>query len=70
MKDKPEKAENLDLEVLNHALSFQIKNIGVKNFESMALFDGVMDRLLTVQLLLNRVYSQKGDLNELLNILE
>jgi hypothetical protein len=38
LKYKPEKAENLDLEVLTYALSFEIKNIGVKNFESMALF--------------------------------
>jgi hypothetical protein len=39
----------LDLEVLNDALSFEIKNIGVKIFESMVMFDGVMDRLLNIR---------------------
>jgi hypothetical protein len=38
------------LEVLNHALSFVIKTIGVKIFESMAMFDGLMDRLLIMHL--------------------
>ncbi len=32
-----EKAEILDLEVMNDALSFAIKNTGVKFFESMAI---------------------------------
>jgi hypothetical protein len=41
LKYKPEKAENLDLEVLTYALAFEIKNIGVKNFESMAVLANV-----------------------------
>jgi hypothetical protein len=44
-----EKAETLVLEVLNDALSFEIKkNIGVKIFESITILDGLMDRLLSV----------------------
>jgi hypothetical protein len=53
LKDKLEWVKPLDLEVFDDALSFGIKNIGVKIFESMTMFDGVMDRLLTKSACLN-----------------
>jgi hypothetical protein len=48
LNDKVEKAKNLNLEVFNDALSFEIKNMGVKVFESMTMFDGAVDRLLII----------------------
>lgn len=55
-------AENLDLEVFNHALSFEIKNIRVKSFESMAMFDEVMDHHLMI-LTHERIDSETSKIN-------
>jgi hypothetical protein len=48
LKDKLEWANILDLEVFDDSLSFPIKKDWVKIFNTMAMFDGVMDRLLSV----------------------
>jgi hypothetical protein len=48
LKNKLELAKILDLEVFDDALSFPITKYRVKIFKSMTMFDGVMDRLLSV----------------------
>ena len=46
MKGELENAESLDLEVSNDALSFEIEKTGVRIFDGITMFDGLMERLI------------------------